>query len=169
VLGYNSKIGETIYGKPSAGSTCDALHEMVYSNEPRFTNDPYIQEFRERLKRYGITRKSFMRFVRWLYNQFSDKAAHEMSRYAPSLPEYNDVKAISEMLKCVEIDKDIPALVSIQIILEPFSLPSREVDASPEMPQFNATESTESTSLSSTKVTTSTYLFSSGTVSADDR
>jgi len=63
---------------------------------------------------------SFMKFVRWLYNQFSDKAVHEMSRYSPSLPEYNDTKGISEMLKCVEIDKDIPAIICIQIILEPF-------------------------------------------------
>ena len=125
-LGINQKTNETIYGKPSS-TTCDAIQEMLSSQNERIMNDPYIQDFRDTVKEYGISTQSFMKFIRWLYDQFSDKAAHEMSRYSPPLPEYNDTEGISEMLKCVEIDKDIPAIIAIQIVLKPFDLPSGEV------------------------------------------
>jgi len=157
----NYKTGETIYGKPDKLTYCDTILEMIASKSERFTNDTYVMQFRDRLKKHSISKKSFMKFIRWLYNQFSDKAAHEMARYAPSLPEYNDVKGISDMLKCVEINRDIPAIVSIQIILEPFHMPSGE-DANDSFPDpgemsiktssssNNSTESTPETSESST-------------------
>ena len=157
----NYKTGEMIYGKPNKLTYCDAILEMIASKSERFTNDAYVMQFRNRLKQHNISQKSFMRFIRWLYNQFSDKAAHEIARYAPALPEHNDVQGISDMLKCVEIDRDIPAIISIQIILEPFDKPSGE-DANDSFPDpgemsiktssscNNSTESTPETSESST-------------------
>ena len=135
-LGFNSKTNETIYGKPSS-SVCDALQEMINSRDVRFTNDPYIQQFRNRFKEHGISEKSFMKFIRWLYNQFSDRAAHEMSKYSLVLPEHNNTERILDMLKCVEVDRDIPAIICIQIILTPLGLLSGEVDSDT---PFNAGE-----------------------------
>lgn len=46
-----------------------------------------------------------------------------MSTFSPPLPSHMDVQAIEDMLKTVEIDSDIPAVICIQIILEPLGLP----------------------------------------------
>lgn len=54
----------------------------------------------------------------------SDKTCHKMSAYSPPLPLYTAEKAIIEMLKTVEIDGDIPAVICIKILLQPLNLPA---------------------------------------------
>jgi len=78
VTGINQKTGEIMYGKPSCGMA-DAMQEILFSKLPQYVDDPYNQQLRQRIVKYNISRKAFMRFIRWLYSQFSDKAAHEMS------------------------------------------------------------------------------------------
>jgi len=104
-------------------AVCDALSEILSSKDQRFSNDPFIKIVRNRLVQKKIEPKVFMKFARWLYGQFSDKACHKMSAYAPSLPTYDDEKAIEDMLQAVEVDRDIPAIICIQVILEPLPLP----------------------------------------------
>ncbi len=121
--GVNKKTQETIYGKPEKLAVCDALSEIISSSEHRFVDDVFVQMVRTRLVKNHIKPKMFMKFARWLYSQFSDKTCHKMSAFAPKLPKYTDVAVISDMLQMVEIDSDIPALICIQVILQPLDLP----------------------------------------------
>ncbi|XP_065218832.1 uncharacterized protein LOC135844539 [Planococcus citri] len=122
-LQINVKTNETMYGKPDE-SYCDALHEMLSSTNSRFTEDVFVMQIRNRLVEHGIISLNvFTRFARWLYSQFSDKAAHKISMFSSNLPEYNDTKGIEDILKCVEVDRDVPAVICIQIVLKPLEMP----------------------------------------------
>jgi len=119
----NKKTNEIMYGKPENMSHLDALSEIVSSRDTRFAGNDFIKMVRLRLEDRNITPAVFMQFARWLYKQFSDKTCHKMSAFAPPLPSYDNETAIEEMLKVVEIDKDVPAVVCIQIVLQPLELP----------------------------------------------
>lgn len=121
-LRINNKTSETVYGKPDS-SYCDALNEMLVSQDVRFTQDVFIVMIRNRLDNRNITPAVFMKFARWLHNQMSDKTCHKMAQFSPPLPKFDDDGAIKEMLKAVEIDEDDPAVTCIQIILQPLNLP----------------------------------------------
>ena len=110
-----------VYGKPDA-SYCDALNEMLVSKDTRFVNDPFVMMLRERLKNNNISVSIFMKFARWLYNQFSDKTCHKMAKFSPPLPKYTEKEKIEEMLELLEIDADMPAVTCIQVILQPLDM-----------------------------------------------
>lgn len=130
-LRKNPKTGEQIYGKP-ASSYCDALHEMLTSNNIRFTQDPFVCMLRQRLIDNNVPVSVFMKFIRWLYRQLSDKACHKMAQFSPPLPRYDNVKEIKEMLECIDVDQDVPALICVQIVLQPLDMPSTvSVDTTP--------------------------------------
>ena len=123
-------VNMTVYGKPEKLSVAEAFHEVLFSKNSRFTQDPYVQMFRDRVPLRKISKKTFMKFVRWLYREFSDSAAHKMAQFSPPLPKWDDFKGIQDMLSCVQIDADIPAVICVQIILEPFGLPPEDDDSS---------------------------------------
>lgn len=122
-LRFNNKTKETIYGKPEKMSYCDAINEMLVSTDSRFTSDAFVMMIRQRLTDKSINVTVFMKFCRWLYNQFSDKSCHKMAKYAPLLPSYDDTEGIKTMFKDVKIDQDLPAVICVQIILEPLQMP----------------------------------------------
>lgn len=120
-----NKTGEMLYGKPENLSYCDALNEILVSTNVRFTSDLFVMMVRNRLIEGGITASVFMKFSRWLYNQFTDELCHKMAKFSPPIPSYRDTSRISEMLQCVEVDPvDIPpAIVCVQLILQPLDMP----------------------------------------------
>lgn len=115
---------DAIYGKPFDMNYDCALNQILTSKGDRFTRDPFICMVRKRIADRNFPVTIFMRFARLLYNLFGDKAFHKMSWYSPPSPKFNDVKGIEEMLKCVEIDPDLPAITRIQIVLKPLDMPT---------------------------------------------
>lgn len=77
---------EIVYRKPEKMRYCDAKNEMPVSSDSRFTSDEFVMMIRERLVNKSITVPVFIKFSRWLFNQFSDESCHKMTEYAPSLP-----------------------------------------------------------------------------------
>ena len=123
-LRVNDKTKKVVYGRFDS-SIGDALNEMLTSSRERFANDPYIKLFRLRLsKDYPLTVPVFMSFSRWLYKEFSDKTCHKMAQFLPALPEFTDKDGIRNMLQCVQIDPNVPAVECIQLMLQPLDFPS---------------------------------------------
>lgn len=113
----------TIYGKPDELSICDAVSELILSQDDRFVNDVFVKMVRDRLQDRNIDGSVFVKFSRWLYSLFSDTACDVLSAFSPPLPPYTDVKWICDMLKCFDIDSNDPAVICVQILIQPLDLP----------------------------------------------
>ena len=82
-LRTNDVTGGPVYGKPAELSTCDAMYEIFTANSERFAT------VRWRLVDRRIEVQVFLRFLRWIYSQCSDKSYHKIAN-PTSLPSYRD-------------------------------------------------------------------------------
>ena len=65
-LRVDQKTGEMVYGKPEKLSVCDALSEIMSSQDARFVNDDFIRIIRNRLVAYKVQPYEFIKFARLL-------------------------------------------------------------------------------------------------------